>query len=892
MHKNWYTKKKEEVIKELGAVVDGGLSTHEAGKRMGVYGPNVLEREKRFNVIGLIVRQFTSLLVVILIFAGLVSFVIGHGLDAIAIFAIVIINAVLGFFQEFKAEKAMEALRKMTALEAQVLRDGGLRKIDAQFVVPGDVVSVEAGSKVPADLRVIESYALRVEEAALTGESQPVEKFMDCLDGEKTIAEQKNMLFANTIVVGGRARGVAVGTGMNTEFGKIAGSLKEFEQEDTPLKKKLDILAKKITKFTFVLLVLLFLIGVVAQQDILYMFETVVALGVSAVPEGLPAVITITFALGMNQMAKNNAIVRKMPAVETLGSATVVCTDKTGTLTKNEMSVERIYFDNKIVEVTGAGYAPNGEYRVEGVGVDVAEMPELVKVLEIGLNCNDASLGNTDGRWEIVGDPTEGALVVAAEKAGIKNRLKKSWVIPFSSERKMMSTVHPVSRGKEVVYTKGALEKIVDSCSRVQEEGKVVAFNGARKKKILEAGERFEGDAYRVLGFCFKEVKEGERDNLEHEMVFAGFSAMRDPPRENVIDAIQACGTAGIRVVMITGDNPITASAIAKRVGFENVKVFTGKELDEMTRTEFKKAVDGGGVFARVDPEHKLKIVEILKEKGEIVAVTGDGVNDAPALKKADIGIAMGIKGTDVAKGASDIVLNDDNFVTIVGAIKEGRRIYSNIRNFVKYLLSVNFSELGVIGTAMLAGLPLPMIALQILWINIATDSLPALALGRESAERGVMQEKPRQPSAGILDNLIGFLVISTIFTMSIIFIAYFAGLGWDLAQGIDVWDLGSNSKARTLAFSASIMFQLAFVFSCRGERGALHTDPFSNKSLLGAVFVSFLLLVVVIYVPFLQEVFRTVALDAGDWALLLGLSLTSVAIPYVSKWVDRFRKK
>ena len=893
MAEKWYNKPVPEVIKGLGAIEDGGLPTAEAGKRLDKYGRNVLEREKRFDVLGLLVRQFTSLLVVILIFASAVSFIIGHELDAYAIFGIVIINALLGFFQEFKAEKAMEALRKMTAQEAEVFRDGGLRKIDAQYVVPGDIVAVEAGSKVPADLRIIEAYALRVDQASLTGESEPVEKITDCLRGEKTIAEQNNMLFANTVVVGGRARGVVVGTGMETEFGKIAGILKEFEREETPLKRRLDVLAKDITKFTLVLLALLFLIGVVAQQDLFYMFETVVALGVSAVPEGLPAVITITLALGMNQMAKNNAIVRKMPAVETLGSATVICTDKTGTITKNEMSVERVYFGGKVAEVTGAGYAPIGEIRIDGIRVKAAEISGLNKVLEIGLNCNDAVLGKTDGHWEIIGDPTEGALVVAAEKAEVKAKHKKTWEIPFSSERKMMSTVHPASAEFEVVYTKGALEKILEVCDKIQDGNKVGKLDLVRRKEVLEAGERLGAEAYRVLGFSYKEVKEGERKGLESSMVFAGFVAMRDPPRAGVNEAINACKTAGIRVIMITGDNPLTASAIAERVGMgEDIKTYTGKELDLMGEREFKKAVEEAGVFARVDPEHKLRIVEVLKDKGEIVAVTGDGVNDAPALKKANIGIAMGIKGTDVAKGASDIVLNDDNFVTIVGAIEEGRRIYSNIRNFVKYLLSVNFSELGVIGATTLAGLPLPMLALQILWINIATDSLPALALGRERAEKGTMQEKPRNPKEGILHNLKGFLLTATVLAIIVTFVAYFAGLSWDYANGVDVWDLASNSKARTLAFSSSIMFELFFVFSCRGKRGVFHTNLFSNKSMLAAVFASFLLLAAVIYIPVLQDIFRTVALDGFDWLLLLGLALTSTTVPYVVEWIHKFRKR
>ena len=651
VEKKFYNEEFEAVLRDLNSG-ENGLSLGEAKKRAGSFGLNKLEEAKKFSALKLFLNQFKGLLVVVLIIAGIISLLTGDVLEAVAIFVILVINAALGFMQEFKAEKALEALKKMTALKATVVRGSKIHEIDAAEIVPGDIVMLQTGDKVPADLRLIEAVNLEIDEAVLTGESSPAKKFAEAIAGEKPIAERFNTAFSNTIVTHGRGKGIVTATGMKTEFGRIAGMIRELEEEETPLTRKLRLLSKTLVKIISAIIVVLFAVGTLYGNDPHEMFKVAVSLGVAAIPEGLPVVITITLGIGVLQMAKQNVLVRRMHSVEALGSTTVICSDKTGTLTRNEMVAEKLFVNNRVVEVTGKGYEPLGEFIAEGKKISAAGEAELKKLLEISAECNDSSLVIDGTSFKIVGDPTEGALAVMARKAGITRNLQRVNEIQFDSARKMMTTIHEVN-GKRVAYSKGAVEVILSISGSVQENGKIKNLTAQRKKEILETSEKLAGDAYRILGFAFKELKKDENKEIESSMVFVGFAALKDPPRKEVPEAIRLAQRAGIKVKIITGDNPATTYAIAQRIGLAG-NVVTGQELDRLNGTEFTKAVQENTVFARVSPEHKFRIVEALEESGEIVAVTGDGVNDAPALKRADIGIAMGIKGTDVTKGASE----------------------------------------------------------------------------------------------------------------------------------------------------------------------------------------------------------------------------------------------
>lgn len=900
MAKQWHNLNGREVIKKLHSSEEG-LSEAEAKKRLEKCGLNKLVEEKKLSVLKLFISQFTSFLIIILILAGIVSLLIGESLNAIAIFVIVIINAILGFGQEYKAEKAMEALKKMTALKARVIRGGIVKEIDSTLLVAGDLVLLDTGDKVPADLRLVESTNLKIDEAVLTGESTPVGKNIEEIVGEAPISDRKNLAFANTIVTYGRGKGIVVETGMQTEFGKIAGMIKEIKEEETPLRKRLEVLAKQLGIGIIIVVLVLFGIGTVRGIEAYEMFMVSVSLGVSAIPEGLPAVITITLAIGIMQMAKRNALVRKMPSIETLGSATVICSDKTGTITRNEMVVEKIYVNNKLINVSGKGYEPEGEFLFGGKKINPLKEKELNLLLRIGAECNNAVLSREKKLYSIVGDPTEGALIVTAEKAGLKNSLKRVGEIPFSSERKMMTTINEKAKGKGVAYSKGALEKILSISEYIYENGEVVKLSSAKRKELINKEGMLAKKAYRVLAFAFKELKgEAKEGEIEKGMVFVGLAAMRDPPRKDVRNAIALCKSAGIKVKIITGDNALTASAIAEKIGLEG-RAIKGEELEGLKKEELWEIVKETTVFARASAEHKYKIISILQEMGEVVAVTGDGVNDAPALKKADIGVAMGIKGTDVAKEASDIVLRDDNFSTIVTAIKEGRRVYSNIKNFIKYLLSVNFSQIIVITFTSIFFLPLPLLPLQILWLNIATDSLPALALGREGPEPGIMNKPPRNPKEGILAKTKTFLLIATILAAATTFIGYLYGMHQDNLEGIDLGDFGIPTKARTIALSVSVIFELLFVFNCRYEnKSALELNPFSNKALVGAVFISLLLHASMIYglpyaaASFGNPEFNVLAfapLSVLDWIIIFALASLSLLVPYFNRAVKGIMK-
>ena len=704
----WHEKSLDEVFNELNSSRDG-LSSSNAKKGLEKYGRNVIPERKKVTALEVFLEQFKNFLVVILIFAAIVSFALGELLDAAAILTIVILNAAFGFIQERKAEKTLEALRKFAVPRTKVVRNGTVQILDSPEVVPGDVIVLEVGDKVPADCRVIEEYNLKVNESILTGESTPVEKTTNSLTGKLAVADRKNMLFSGTNIVYGRCRAIAVGTGAKTEFGKIAKVLQQ-RKDPTPLQDKLEVLGKNIGIIVIIISVIIFIVGFLNNFDILQIFLTSVSLAVAAIPEGLPAVVTITLAIGLMKMVKKNAIIRKLPAVETLGSTTVICSDKTGTLTKNEMTVRKIYLFEKLIEVTGEGYSTKGKLLYNDSSI---KDPVLESVLTSGFLCNNAEMGKDN-----VGDPTEIALLVSALKYGLKDpreKYKRISEIEFDSDRKMMSVFYDIN-GEKIMYTKGALEEILARCTTINKNGNIEPITQQDKDKILEANDNFSSEALRVLAFATK-----KGDNEEKDLTFLGLQGMIDPPRPEVKASIEKCATAGVKVVMITGDHKNTAVAIAKELGImdDSHQVLTGVELNNMNYMQFKNVVDNVRVYARVSPEHKVMITEALKEKGHIVAVTGDGVNDAPALKKADIGVAMGIAGTDIAKEASDMVLTDDNFASIVSAVEEGRGIYDNIKKFVNYLLSCNIGEVIVVFAAILLSMPLPLLPLQLLFMNL-----------------------------------------------------------------------------------------------------------------------------------------------------------------------------
>ncbi|MEM0007628.1 MAG: cation-translocating P-type ATPase [Candidatus Bathyarchaeia archaeon] len=863
-----------------------GLSTEEAALRLRKFGYNEFERRKRISLFKIFLLQFKNVFTLILLAAIVISVVIGwfeaetaakpHAAietyaDAIVIGAIVILNAVVGFIQEYRSEKAIEAMEKLAAPKARVLRDGKEVSIPAREVVPGDILVLEAGDRVSADGRVIEAFELRVNEAVLTGESVPVNKSTMVLPENTVVSERRNMVFAATHVVYGRGKAVVVATGMSTEFGKIAEMVQAVEKEEIPLKTKLDKFAKKIGLVVVaaaLILALAFLRNAVIGIEI---FMTSVALAVSAVPEGLPAIVTVTLALGARELAKRNAVIRRLASVETLGSTTVICSDKTGTLTKGEMTVRKIFVNNKMIDVTGSGYSAIGEFQKDGTQINPILEPGIALLLKIGALCNNASY---DGQT-ILGDPTEGALIVAAAKAGIwKSYVEKEYPrvseIPFSSERKRMTTLHKTDDGRYLAFTKGSPEVVLQLCSYIYMDGKETKLSKAGRELILRKNEEMASQALRVLGLAYKVLpsldNEYNEESIEHDMVFVGLVGMIDPPREEAKEAVKLCQKAGIKAVMITGDHKLTAIAVAKEVGIYNEGdlVLTGAELDQLSDEKFEEIVEKVTVYARVSPEHKLRIVKILKRKGHIVAMTGDGVNDAPALKQADIGVAMGITGTDVAKEASDMVLADDNFATIVKAVEGGRIIYNNIRKFIRFLLALNFTELILVGSFALAGLPIPLLPTMILWLNLVTDGPPAIALGKDPPAEDVMEKPPRSPKEGLLHGMLIFILASTLIQLA----AEIAAFWWGFAV------LGSLEKARTMAFLVACFYELVVVWNCRSEtKNAFKAGFLTNRWLLAGVLISVVSTLAVVYVPALSLLFHTAQLDIAEWVIVASLS-------------------
>ncbi|VVB53107.1 Potassium-transporting ATPase ATP-binding subunit [uncultured archaeon] len=879
----WHSMAPEEALKSVEGS-SSGLSESQVERRLKQYGENRLKAAKKKNIVLRFLEQFNDLLIFILIAAAVVSGFLGEVLDTIVILAIVVLNAVFGFLQEYKAERSLEALRNMMAPEASVRRNGKEKRIPANQIVPGDILLIHAGDKIAADCRLVEAFDLKVDESSLTGESVPVAKQVDSLSESTSLADRSCMVYMGTIATYGRGVAVVVATGMETEMGRIAGLVESVVEEATPLQQRLDGLAKQIGVATLVVCAVVFTVGWLSGKPALEMFMESVSLAVAAVPEGLPATITITLALGVQRMVKRNAVLRKLPAVETLGAATVIASDKTGTLTQNEMTVRQARTLARNYEVSGDGYAPVGEFTEGGRVADVKSDSDLVLMLRAAVLCNDATLRKESGRWAIEGDPTEAALVVLAGKGGVLQDVRKEAVrvkeVPFDGARKRMTTVHK-EFGVSVAYVKGAPEVLLPLCKRAQKNGKETAFSEAQKKKVLLEAEDMAGRALRVLAFAYKKIPEGEKGkNLEEDLVYIGIVGMMDPPRPEVAEAVARCKAAGIRPIIITGDHPLTAKAVAKEIGLETKGVLSGVELDALSEAELHKKVLEVSVYARVSPEHKLRIIHALKKHGHIVAMTGDGVNDAPALKRADIGVAMGITGTDVSKEASDMVLTDDNFASIVAAVEEGRMIYANIRKFILFLLSSNVGEILIIFFGILLGVrynwPLPLMPIQLLWVNLVTDGLPALALAVDPPDGDVMKKPPRRKNEDVISRtmLKDMLVVGLVFTV---------GTLWVLSSEA----VNGDVKAQAMAFTTLVVFEMFNVFNCRSESGSVLSlrGLLGNKYLLAAVGSSMLLQCTVIYVPTLQPVFSTVALSAFDWVKIILVSSTVL-------WAVEIRKR
>ena len=864
----------------LGALEsrETGLTPAEAQKRLEQYGPNELTAEKGTTALKVFARQFQSFLVLILVFAAAVSALLGETTDAVVIFSIVVLNAILGFVQEFKAEKAMDALKKLAAPKARLLRDGRQVVIEAKEVVPGDVILFEAGDRVAADARLIEVLNLKIEEAVLTGESVPSVKFIEALPEDTSLADRENMAYMGTMATYGRGTGVVVATGMETEFGKIAKHI-QVPEEPSPLQLKLKSLGVILGVVAIVAGAALFAIRILAGESIIESFMIAVALAVSAVPEGLLAVVTVALALGVNRMSKKNAIVRRLSRVETLGSVTMICSDKTGTLTKDEMTVKRAFVSGLSFEITGAGYEPKGEFLRDDVLVDPEKENGLSLLLKIGCLNNHATL-EKGSEWSIIGDPTEGPLLTAAAKAGIwceevLNEYPMVTEIPFDSVRKRMTTIHELD-GKRVAYVKGAPEILLELSSHILEDGRVGRLSQDEEDEVLSAVGDMAADALRVLGFAYRELPSGlalDSESVETDLVFVGVVGMIDPPRKEVKEAIATAKKAGIGVMMITGDHELTAQAIARDTGImgKDDWVITGLEIDKMSDEELANSIEGVVVCARTSPEHKVRVLEALKTQGHIVAMTGDGVNDAPAIKGAHIGLSMGIKGTDVTREASDVVLADDNFATIVSAVEEGRGIYDNIRKFIRLMLSTNVDEILLVAATTLLGLPLPMLPMQVLWVNIVSDGLPALALSFDPHSKGIMQRKPRNPKEGIFHGMVLFIMAAALidFVVEIILILY-----WKNTNFVDI------ARLRTIILTETVLFELFFVFNCRSEtHSVFRLNPFENLYLVGAAVLTLLLQLAVIYVPFLQSLFETVPLTGSDWLIVMAISVTGLLV-------------
>ncbi len=884
MSENYHTLTPKECINLLNTS-EKGLTEEEAKKRLQQYGYNELIREKRTSLLMIFINQFKNALLLLLIFAGILSLFLGEKLESIAIFGILLLNAVLGFIQEYRAEKAMEALEKISSPTAKVLRDGKQVKIPAREVVPGDILILETGNIVPADSRLIELSSLQIEEASLTGESVPSKKFIQPLKKDTSVADQENMAFMSTIVTYGKGKSIVTSTGMSTELGKIATSIQTTKESKTPLQRKFAQLAKQIGIVVIALIIIVLISGTI-QKTISFgkMLLFALALTVSTIPNSLPIIVTVSLSMGAKRLAKKNMLIKKLPAAESLGAATIICSDKTGTITKNQMTITHIYTNNEIINVSGSGYEPKGDFLINNTKINTKQLELLLRT---GYLCNNAKLEKKGQTYEVIGDPTEGSLIVLGKKGSLdenhlKNNFKFVEELPFDADRKRMSVIFNNKINKKTeAYVKGAPDLLLKVCNKIIINGKIKTLTKKEKQKILKTNNEFAEKALRILALAYKDVADTKKftlENVEKDLTFIGLVGMIDPPREKVREAVQECRDAGIKVMIITGDHAITTKAIAQQIGlFEKGDIIlTGNELEKMTDKQLEQKIEKIRVIARALPIQKSRIVDALKKKGHIVAMTGDGVNDAPALKKADIGIAMGITGTDVAKEVSKGILVDDNFSTIVNAIEEGRNIYDKMIKSAKYLLSCNAGEITSVFIAIMLGFPLPMLPLMLLLMNLLTDDFPALGLGFESSEERIMKRPPRNPKERPLSKKI---------LISILLFGLIMGLGtlYMFIQHKEV----NLTKAQTIAFTTLVMFQMFAVISSRALYPSIKKlNPFSNPWLLGAICISLLIQATVIYWPPLQSIFGTASLLAIDWLKIIGISSLGFICMELSKFL------
>ncbi|HOG18108.1 MAG TPA: cation-translocating P-type ATPase [Syntrophales bacterium] len=922
----------DDLVCEFQTHLEAGLSSKEAQERLKKYGPNELSERPRPGFFALLLSQFNNFLVIILIVAAVVSLLLGEYIDSIAIMVIVALNSIVGVVQESKAEKAIAALKKMAAPNTQVIRDGHQITIPARELVAGDLVLLEAGNYVPADMRLVETVNLKVEEASLTGESVPVEKNATVvLDKDIPLGDRKNTAFMSTLITYGRGKGLVTGTGMHTQIGLIAEMLQSYEEEDTPLQQKLAHLGKILGTICLAICGIVFLYGLFRdthmsvildsgfmdylsgeKKDIVNLFMVAVSLAIAAVPEGLPAIVTICLALGMQQMIRRNALIRKLPAVETLGCTTVICSDKTGTLTQNKMTVVQGWAGGKRFRVTGEGYAPEGRFYQNDSPFDPSGDPDIGVLLQGGLLCNDASLEEKtqeggERTWQIIGDPTEGAMVVAAAKSGLWRRdaektFPRVMEVPFDSDRKRMVTIHRLEGDSArtspagfpyppvIAFVKGAPDVVLDLCGSILQKGVAVPMTEELRREVLAQNHDMAASALRVLGTAYRPLKDvpaaADPAEIEKDLVFVGLLGMIDPPRPEVVEAVKLASGAGLRSVMVTGDYRDTAEAIARQIGLltPGGLVLTGAELDRMSDQELAEKADRIQVCCRVSPAHKTKIVDALKARDHVVAMTGDGVNDAPALKRANIGVAMGITGTDVSKESADMVLTDDNFASIVSAIEQGRIIYANIRKFVYFLLACNVGEILIVFGAMLGGLPIPLKPIHLLWLNLVSDGAPALALGMEKGEPDIMKQPPRPPKEPVItsDMAIGISVVAVTDMLAVLLVFYLAIQRYP----------GHLEIAQTIAFVTLCTSELLRAFTARSEHHSVFAlGVFSNRWMVWATSASFLLILLVVYVPFLQPFFDTVPLTLGDWLFMAPFFFASPVAMELVKIYIRVRR-
>ena len=864
--KNYFNQSAADTAKERNVDVAVGLTDAEAQERSAKFGKNRLEGGKEKSILEMALDQLKDYMVIILIIAAVVSVILGETLEGIIIIAIVILNTFLGVYQENKASNALKALKEMASPHAKILRNGQVVEVASTDVVPGDIAVVEAGDYIPADLRLVEVVNLKVDEAALTGESVPVEKDADVVLAEDaSLGDRINCAYMGTVVTYGRGKGIITDIGMQTQMGNIADMLNDVEDETTPLQKKLDSLGKVLGTVCLAVCAVIFLLGLFRGMAFFDIFMLSVSLAVAAIPEGLTVVVTVVLAMGMQKMVKCNAIIKRLSAVETLGSTTVICSDKTGTLTQNKMTIQKLYNGKETFDVSGTGYSPNGEV-LDADGMSATD--RVLKVIEGGLLCNDATYDPL--KESIIGDPTEGAMVVLAHKEGMEkdewnSKYPRIQEIPFDSDRKLMSTYHEID-GKIVMYTKGAPDELLRRCIGIELDGQVEALSDAKREEILAKNQSFAEAALRVIGVAYRVVDKAVVDlEMENDLIFVGLMGMIDPPREEAKSAVAVCKNAGIQVKMITGDHKITASAIGAQLGIESERTVEGREINEMSDEELRECVKTTNIFARVSPEHKVRLVDAVRANGNIAAMTGDGVNDAPSLKHADIGVAMGITGTDVSKEAADMILTDDNFASIVSAVAEGRTIYANIRKVVGFLLSCNIGEILVLFFAMLIGFEEPLVAIQLLSINLITDAFPAFALGMEKEEAGIMDRKPRDPSEPIVNRKMTVAVVLQSLALSIGTLGSFA-YGYYVHDDLDV--------ARTACFLTLVLGELLRAYSARSENTfVFKMKIFENDYLNKCVLLSMVFMIASIYVPFLNPVFSTVPLTFDEMVAALILA-------------------